>query len=48
MGIIDKEGKEKKFSAEEIKKAENDMRGYALISLYCAKAFSSNPKFANE
>ena len=38
MGIIDKEGKEKKYSAEEIKKAANDMRGYALISLYCAKS----------
>lgn len=36
MGIIDKQGIEKQFSAEEIKKAAREMRGYALISLHCA------------
>ena len=36
MGIIDKNGQEKNYSAAEIKKAANEMRGYALISLYCA------------
>jgi len=36
MGIIDKKGNEKNYSAEELKKAANEMRGYTLISLYCA------------
>ena len=36
MGIIEKNGQEKQFSAEEIKKAAKEMRGYALISLCCA------------
>ena len=36
MGIIDKNGQEKQFTVEEIKKAANEMRGYALISLHCA------------
>lgn len=38
MGIIDKKGNEKKYSVEELKKAANEKRGYALISLYCAKS----------
>ena len=36
MGIIDKNGQEKKYTADEIRKAANEMRGYSLISLYCA------------
>jgi transketolase len=36
MGIIDKSGNEKNFSAEEIAKAAAEMRGYMLISLHCA------------
>jgi len=36
MGIIDKNGQEKNYSADEIRKAANEMRGYTLISLFCA------------
>ncbi len=36
MGIINEKGEEKQFSVDEIKKAANEMRGYCLISLYCA------------
>ncbi|MCX8194913.1 MAG: transketolase [Candidatus Micrarchaeota archaeon] len=36
MGIINRDGTEKSYSAEEIKKAAQEMRGLALISLYCA------------
>jgi transketolase len=36
MGIIEADGKEKQYSVEEIGKAANEMRGYSLISLYCA------------
>lgn len=36
MGVIDQQGQEKNWSAGEIKKAANEMRGYALISLCCA------------
>ncbi len=36
MGMIDSSGKEKYFSNDEIRKAANEMRGYALIALHCA------------
>ncbi|MFA6214523.1 MAG: transketolase [Candidatus Micrarchaeia archaeon] len=36
MGIIGKGGNEEKFTADEIRKAASEMRGYALISLHCA------------
>ena len=36
MGIIGSDGKEKAYSADEIRKAANEMRGYALIALHCA------------
>ncbi|MCX8174801.1 MAG: transketolase [Candidatus Micrarchaeota archaeon] len=36
MGIIDRSGQEKNYSAEQIRKAAAEMRGYALISLCCA------------
>ena len=36
MGIITNDNKENHFSIDEIKKAANEMRGYSLISLYCA------------
>jgi len=36
MGIIGIDGKEKQYTADEIKKAANEMRGYALIALHCA------------
>jgi len=34
--MIDSSGKEKYFSNDEIRKAANEMRGYALIALHCA------------
>jgi len=36
MGIIDTSGNEKNYSAEEIAKAAQEMRGYMLISIHCA------------
>ena len=36
MGVIGTDGNEKQYSVEEIKKSANEMRGYSLISLYCA------------
>jgi len=36
MGIIDASGNEKVCSFEEIKRASNEMRGYALIAIHCA------------
>jgi len=38
VGIIDKTGKETKFDIEELKKAANEMRGYNLISIFCAQS----------
>jgi len=35
MGIIEEKG-ERHYSVEEIEKAANEMRGYSLISIYCA------------
>ncbi len=34
--MMDKDGKEKHFSAEDIRKAAARMRGYSLISIHCA------------
>ncbi|MCX6769641.1 MAG: transketolase [Candidatus Micrarchaeota archaeon] len=36
MGIVDAGSNERKFSADEIRKSAREMRGYALISLFCA------------
>jgi len=36
MGIIDKEGNEKKLSPAELNKSSREMRGYSLISIHCA------------
>ncbi|MCX6771912.1 MAG: transketolase [Candidatus Micrarchaeota archaeon] len=36
MGIFDAQGNEKQFSADGIRKAASEMRGYALIALHCA------------
>lgn len=36
MGIIQKDGNEKRYSVEELKKAAAEMRGYTLISINCA------------
>ncbi len=36
MGIIGKDGKEQRLSADEIRKSAAEMRGYSLISIHCA------------